>query len=390
MTDKPTDGNKHHVFDLFRNPEQVGRTLSQAYSELRDALYPPSVPFEEYRKAVAQIETLEAEIEGLAEQHTEDRETIQRLLLRAAEQDKKLTAIIELLQNSSLKQDKEQVTRWKELRNRLFEALVALFGLRVLSGAVRDAWVEEVLWPLIKALPTRTQYVWHELLKPRTGNASTPIQSPLGSPLLTPSQESQFESPLSNQPGSRDIDWLARNKKDLRKADLQRADLQRADLWEADLEMANLQRANLMGANLVGAWLRGANLHKANLLGANLWRANLEGADLREADLRATHMPVVNLKGANLVGADLGNANLMGSILWEADLEMADLHHANLWEASLERANLQKADLRQANLWRANLDRIRLWDAKYDGDTKWPEDFNPEKAGAMFISRRWW
>ena len=104
--------------------------------------------------------------------------------------------------------------------------------------------------------------------------------------------------------------------------------------------------------------LKGADLYYANLEGANLRVANLEGADLRVANLRGAHLQVANLRGAVLFGAHLEGAHLRG---------------ANLRGAHLYYANLQGADLTGAY----------LRGATYNGETTWPEGFDPVAAGAI-------
>lgn len=101
------------------------------------------------------------------------------------------------------------------------------------------------------------------------------------------------------------------------------------------------------------AYLRGAELRGARLGGIDLFEANLVGADLRGADLGQA-----NLSNADLRGADLSGANLVG----------VDLSDANLSGAALGGANLIGADLRGAI---------------YDGLTTWPDNFDPEPAGAI-------
>jgi|MDTC01.3.fsa_nt_gb uncharacterized protein YjbI with pentapeptide repeats len=45
----------------------------------------------------------------------------------------------------------------------------------------------------------------------------------------------------------------------------------------------------------------------------------------------------------------------------------------------LKGADLCGAHLKEANLSRANLSGVELTRAKYDADTKWPRDFDPER-----------
>jgi len=51
----------------------------------------------------------------------------------------------------------------------------------------------------------------------------------------------------------------------------------------------------------------------------------------------------------------------------------------------MDSAKLVKADLRGANLQNANLQNTDLTNTKFDGDTKWPKDFDPEAAGAVLM-----
>lgn len=106
----------------------------------------------------------------------------------------------------------------------------------------------------------------------------------------------------------------------------------------------------------IQAYLHGAELRGAFLGGADLFHANLAGADLR--------------------GADLGAA-----FLSEANLRCADLSGSNLTRADLSEANLCGADLRDAILIEADLTHTR-----YDNHTVWPEDFDPQAAGAVKVT----
>lgn len=102
------------------------------------------------------------------------------------------------------------------------------------------------------------------------------------------------------------------------------------------------------GILLAGASLAGRDLSGVDFSGTNLMRMDLQNVDMTEA---------------LLMGAELGNAILRGS---------------NLVNADMTGARLQGADLSGAKL----LGTI-LRDAGYDERTKWPDDFDPEAAGAV-------
>lgn len=102
MSNLAPDPHRRSLFDLFRDPEHIGRELGRAYRELRHALYPPTVPRAEYEQAVSQIEGLASQVEALKTQHDQDQATIQQLVSQVVEQDKKLAEIIDTLKKSPL------------------------------------------------------------------------------------------------------------------------------------------------------------------------------------------------------------------------------------------------------------------------------------------------
>ena len=159
--------------------------------------------------------------------------------------------------------------------------------------------------------------------------------------------------------------------------------LREADLHGADLQGEDLRDADLTGANLCEANLRGAKLRNAQLSGANLQGADLSGADLRGAILSKAQMSGAVLTEALLSCADLSNADLSRANLSQAHLSEADLHGADLQGANLNDASLRWANLSAANLNGTDLGKERLHKAKYDRNTKWPEDFDPVAAGAV-------
>jgi hypothetical protein len=90
-------------------------------------------------------------------------------------------------------------------------------------------------------------------------------------------------------------------------------DLRRANLWKAQLAGADLE-----GTNLGRAWLRHSRLDRTDLTEANLQEADLAGASLEGAELVGAFLRGAHLEGASLVGADLAGADLDGAIADEA------------------------------------------------------------------------
>ena len=171
------------------------------------------------------------------------------------------------------------------------------------------------------------------------------------------------------------------NQKVLRGADLTGADLTKARLEGAVLFAANLKDADLTEARLDRADLRYADLSGATLVGASLTGARLEAASLVEADLSGADLSDARVQ-ADLRGADLRGAKLVGAQFARANLEKADLRGADLNFADLRGANLKGAKLRgteTGGIGDAKLDSPKdLSFVRYDGGTKWPDDFHWE------------
>ena len=96
--------------------------------------------------------------------------------------------------------------------------------------------------------------------------------------------------------------------------------------------------------------------------------------------LSADRVEVVRLSNQSLRGVNLSAADMSGR-----DLIGADLTGANLSGAVLSGAQLDGANLRGTNLNNADLTNASLIGAEYDANTRWPEGFNPDEAGAVFV-----
>ncbi|MEG4534958.1 pentapeptide repeat-containing protein [Microcoleus sp. D2_18a_D3] len=87
-------------------------------------------------------------------------------------------------------------------------------------------------------------------------------------------------------------------------------------------------------------------------------------------------------------GAVLPEINLANSNLWVCGFVNADLSKSNFREANLYRVNFRKARLCGADFREANLDGCTFLGAVYDSETKFPDGFDLEKAGAHEIAPR--
>lgn len=125
------------------------------------------------------------------------------------------------------------------------------------------------------------------------------------------------------------------------------------------------------------------NLNQVKLDGIELTDSNLEACSLQRSSLIKAYLTKVNFQKANLMAANLRGANLVG-----ANLAGADLTGACLEEALLIEANLSQADLSGADLSKAVIFNTYLHQAAYSNKTKFPQGFDPEKAGMKRYSAR--
>jgi hypothetical protein len=116
--------------------------------------------------------------------------------------------------------------------------------------------------------------------------------------------------------------------------------------------------------------LKGIDLTDADLQNADLSGVDFHGRPL--SDLYSDHPKPTH---PNFTRANLTRANLSGARLCYADLTEANLSNANLERADFFEAVLAGADLRGANLTDAKLKCAFLRGARYDLNTKWPNDF---------------
>lgn len=151
--------------------------------------------------------------------------------------------------------------------------------------------------------------------------------------------------------------------------------------WEREPAPAHLQlrAADVQSALTILA--KGVLLpdggERLRLLGVDLRRANLISARLAGADLEGTNLAWAWAPGARLEGADLTVANLRDAHLADSCLDGAELTGANLERASLTGASLSGAILEGAHLSGATADEM----------TVWPDGFDSDQAGVVYIDR---
>ncbi len=188
------------------------------------------------------------------------------------------------------------------------------------------------------------------------------------------------------------------------------------NLSKIDLSGAKLQGANIAEVNFSEGIFSGVNFNQANLTKVNLSQAHLSEVNFRETklvdlDLSNAYLQEVDFHRANLSGVNFketifNQVNFSEAVLHNADMSYLDLSsfgvnlsrldlrqskfiRANLQGLDLDGANLSKANLSGANLSDTNLTNTNLNGAKfilstYNRNTRFPESFNPQRAGAVF------
>jgi uncharacterized protein YjbI with pentapeptide repeats len=167
-------------------------------------------------------------------------------------------------------------------------------------------------------------------------------------------------------------------------------DLEGANLQEMALDSADLRKAHLAGTDMHGAHLDHANLSGANLSSCNLIDSRLREADLSQVNAANAFFSGAHMRGTVLQSAVLTNVLLNNAGLVEGDLRRADLQGANLVGADLSQARLEGTNFAGAKFkpGRTSPDdgdgKTPLVDgATYDAETVWPEDFDPAAQGTI-------
>jgi hypothetical protein len=156
----------------------------------------------------------------------------------------------------------------------------------------------------------------------------------------------------------------------------------------------------LAGARLISVEKPVVSLNGADLSGMragplSLWDVSLNGADLRECKLARSSIRNSDLRGAILVDTDLTDADLFGSDFGCASLGGTDFSQAILLKADFSKGFPARASVhakqasdnarRARERWLETLAGARFQSAKYDYSTKWPDGFDPARAGLVDI-----
>jgi len=184
------------------------------------------------------------------------------------------------------------------------------------------------------------------------------------------------------------------------------------------------------GMDLHRALLQGKNLSKSSFVKTSLRGAEFEGADFSYANLDSCCLAVSYGDASNFSNAIITNAILSGAKLTNANLEDADFSNSHIgakftnsnlqntvWVKAIfsgdefDNANLKNADFSEANFTEAttvggkkipvsfkganlcgadfstciNIKNAKFKGAIYDDQTKWSQEFNPKRKGAIKV-----
>jgi hypothetical protein len=117
------------------------------------------------------------------------------------------------------------------------------------------------------------------------------------------------------------------------------------------------------------------------------------GMDLNERDLSGFSLPGKNFTGAYFIKADLRGAKLHGANLTHARFDDADLRGTRFDAIELYPSEtlFPSEALTPGPIYpEADMNGAHLCRAKYDDDTRWPSNIDPDPAGAIKVQRPWW
>jgi hypothetical protein len=117
---------------------------------------------------------------------------------------------------------------------------------------------------------------------------------------------------------------------------------------------------------------------------------DLSDADLRDRDMSGFSLVGKNFKGADIRGADLRGADLSGANLHGAKLNGADLRGAKMDKTPLYPSETLYPPIPLGPIYPdATISRTGFSEAKYDSETKWPRNIDPETLSAVKVEKRW-
>jgi len=135
--------------------------------------------------------------------------------------------------------------------------------------------------------------------------------------------------------------------------------------------------ANLSGSVLGGTWT------DVYISRGDFSNSKMTGIDLRSVSFSDTNLKNANFSHARIRDLILGYSDVENANFREATFVISELGRQNLKNADFTKAKILKSNLRGADFSAAILDGVSLAGSEYDCETKWPDGFDPDKAGAF-------
>lgn len=162
------------------------------------------------------------------------------------------------------------------------------------------------------------------------------------------------------------------------KAQLNRSTFEKSTLAELDFKKANLKEARFNEASLIQC-----SFQEVEMNGVKFTSSRLDGCQFSQGVAEQA-----NLVGARLFNCTFSKVELQNAIANEGEFsnvnfEDCDLSKATFLKARFESCSFKGSLLNGANFEAARLISCDLRDARYDGNTTWPEGTSPKELGAI-------
>lgn len=135
---------------------------------------------------------------------------------------------------------------------------------------------------------------------------------------------------------------------------------------------------NLSGGKLSGNYIDGLRVYSSNMEGTDFSGLVAKKLSFSNTNLVKANFSNSKISNLGLGGSNVTDANFINSKLNEPYLMNQDLKNANFTDAKILNGRLQNANFQDAIL-----DGVSLVNSEYSCETKWPNEFDPEAAGAF-------
>lgn len=144
------------------------------------------------------------------------------------------------------------------------------------------------------------------------------------------------------------------------------------------MENIQLNGVNFSDSTLNIGLMKGIYINKSNFKNTSFKNTRIEDANFYETDMEGTDFSQSSIEGLYVDSSSI----LTGSNFEKSKITNAVFSNGNLSNVNFTNAHIINSNLRGANLENALLKGTSLRGSEYDCATQWPQDFDPDKAGA--------